>query len=175
MPQSRVRVFCVSSWTATFLNQACNSQKSSAADLTCSWSGLHHMTMMLSSGSSVISVVLIGKVQFMLEHGFLETLSPENTVQESFFFLLFNKNGRRAAAHRLRDEHLNSFFSYFPNVPWGSKELCQAARESVRLSAVRKSSQEIEKKLFVILTVNWFVGARIVVCLCVWASLVLVL
>lgn len=78
------------------------------------------MTTVLSIGSSVISVVLMGKVQFMLEHGFLEAFSLENTVQECFFFsffFLFNKNGPRAAAHRLSDEYLNSFFSYFLNVP----------------------------------------------------------
>lgn len=91
----------------------------------------------------------MGKVQFMLEHGFSEAFSPENTVQEwGFFFFIFNKNGRRAAAHRLSDEYLNSFFSHFPNVPWDNRELRQATRGSRRLSAGRKSSQDIEKNCF---------------------------
>lgn len=56
------------------------------------------MTAILSSSSAVISVVLTGKVQFMLEHGF----SVENIVQEwVFYFFISNENGRRAAAHRL--------------------------------------------------------------------------
>lgn len=82
----------------TFLNQALNSQKSTACDPTWSWSALHHMTAILSSSSAVISVVLTGKVQFMLEHGF----SVENIVQEwVFYFFISNENGRRAAVHRL--------------------------------------------------------------------------
>lgn len=65
-------------------------QSGTVCDPTCSWSALHHMTAILSTGSSVISVVLMGKVLFMLEHGFLEGFSPENTVQEWVFDFLFS-------------------------------------------------------------------------------------
>lgn len=78
------------------------------------------MTAILSSSSAVISVVLMGKVQFMLEHGF----SEENIVQEwVFYFFMFTKNGRRAAAHRLggaltvRKSILKVSFAIFPTCP----------------------------------------------------------
>lgn len=167
---SAVCRFWVQSWTATFLNQALNSQKSTASDPTCSWSVLCHMTMMLSSGSSVISVVLMRKVQFMLKHGFSQAFSPENTVQECFFgffgFLIFNKNGCHAAGHRLRDEYLNSFFK-FPNVLWENRELRQAAKgESQGVS--RQKVQPRHWKKNVSNSDCWLIYRNWCVCRPVW-------
>lgn len=84
----------------------------------------------------------------MLEHGFLEALSPENTVQE-WMFLFFFFSTKMDVVQLLIVFTTNILIVSFVIFPTcrDNQELYQAAAGSRRLSAGRKSSQNVEEKI----------------------------